>query len=43
MSDYILKLVGNKVKYWDGYRFEDFISNGSKRKLYCDYNYDKKN
>lgn len=43
MSDYILKLVGNKVKYWDGYRFGDFISNGFKRKLYCDYNYDKKN
>ena len=32
MSNYVSEIIGNKVKYWDGYEFKGFITNGLKRK-----------
>ncbi len=41
MLDYVSEITGNKVKYWDGYEFKGFITNGLKRKRYCTYHYEK--
>ena len=41
MLDYVSEIVDNKVKYWDGYKFKGFITNGLKRKGYCKYHYEK--
>ena len=41
MLDYVSEIIGNKVKYWDGYEFKGFITNGLKRKKYCTYHYEK--